>query len=193
MRLILIRHGETVENQKRLMMGSRMHGKLSEKGIMQAKKVALRLKDEKIDHIYSSDLKRAIDTANEIAKFHPNARVKSTELLREIDWGSKTNKIRTVDNTTNLKNPAHDTEALVSLQKRTKKAIDNAYKKYPKGTVLFVAHGHTNRMILANVKNDNPEKIYEYGHPNNTSVSVFEIKKGKSHKIHLLNCTKHLE
>src|SRR3989338_4842950 len=36
----------------------------------QAKKVAAHLKNEKIDFIYSSDLRRAKDTAKEIAKYH---------------------------------------------------------------------------------------------------------------------------
>ena len=48
MRLILTRHGETEENVADIIQGH-LPGKLSEKGIAQVKKVAKRLKDEKID------------------------------------------------------------------------------------------------------------------------------------------------
>ncbi len=51
MRLIITRHGETEENIAGIMMGH-LQGKLSATGIEQAKKVALRLKDEKIDFIF---------------------------------------------------------------------------------------------------------------------------------------------
>jgi len=61
MKLIIVRHGETEENKKGIVMGH-LPGKLSQEGINQIKKVALRLKDEKIDFIYSSDLTRASDT-----------------------------------------------------------------------------------------------------------------------------------
>jgi len=68
MKLILVRHGETIDNKKRLVQGHRQ-GELSDVGKEQAKKVAERLKDEKIDYIFSSDLRRAADTAKVIAKY----------------------------------------------------------------------------------------------------------------------------
>ena len=58
-------------------------GKLSSLGIEQARKLAERLKDEKIDVIFSSDLARAADTAKEIAKFHPNIPLELTKDIRE--------------------------------------------------------------------------------------------------------------
>ena len=69
MRIILVRHGETEDNKKRIIQGH-LPGKLSDKGIEQARKVANRLKNEKVDYIFSSDLDRAKSTAEEIAKFH---------------------------------------------------------------------------------------------------------------------------
>ena len=48
MKLILTRHGETIENKKGILQGQKI-GTLSKKGIKQAKKLALRLKGKKID------------------------------------------------------------------------------------------------------------------------------------------------
>lgn len=82
MRLIITRHGETEENTAGIIQGH-LPGKLSDRGIAQAKKVALRLKNEKIDAIYSSDLARTSDTAKEIAKFHPTIPIEFVKELRE--------------------------------------------------------------------------------------------------------------
>ena len=89
--LILTRHGETVLNKQGILQGH-LPGELTDEGIMQAKKLAKRLKDEKIDAIYSSDLKRAADTAKEIAKLHPDAGFHLVKELREGDSGSFTGK-----------------------------------------------------------------------------------------------------
>lgn len=69
MKLIIVRHGETEENASEIIQGHSL-GKLSKKGIEQSKKLALRLKGEKIDMIFSSDLERAKDTIKEVARFH---------------------------------------------------------------------------------------------------------------------------
>jgi probable phosphoglycerate mutase len=79
MRLIVVRHGETKENSKKILMGHR-HGTLSRKGVRQARETALRLSHEKIDIIFSSDLRRAKLTAKEIARYH-NAPIVYTKHL----------------------------------------------------------------------------------------------------------------
>ena len=94
MKLIVVRHGETEENLKGQMQGH-IPGKLTQKGIEQAKKLALRLKDKKIDVIYSSDLARASDNSKIIAEKHPDTPLIFTEKLREIsrgEWEGKTAK-----------------------------------------------------------------------------------------------------
>jgi len=86
MKLILTRHGVTEENINGILQ-SHMDGTLSKLGLEQAKKVSLRLKNEKIDYIYSSDLGRASKTAQKIAKYHKKTPIKFVKELREIDHG----------------------------------------------------------------------------------------------------------
>ena len=72
MRLIYVRHGETDINLREV-AGERVaddDAPLNAVGVEQAKKVALRLKDEKVDVNFTSPLRRAVETAKEIAKFH---------------------------------------------------------------------------------------------------------------------------
>lgn len=65
MKLYLIRHGETIWNEKGLWQGI-TDVPLNEKGREQAKKLANSL--ERVDAIYSSPLKRSLETAEEIAR-----------------------------------------------------------------------------------------------------------------------------
>ena len=64
--LIVVRHGETVWNEKGLIQGD-IDTELSPLGIRQAEAIAERLAGEKITAIYSSDLKRAYKTAEYLA------------------------------------------------------------------------------------------------------------------------------
>ena len=61
-RLILIRHGETDYNLQNRYCGF-SNPPLNNKGIWQSKRLIERLTDLRIDKIYSSDLKRAYQTA----------------------------------------------------------------------------------------------------------------------------------
>jgi len=70
MNIIIVRHGETIENRNGIIQGQRQ-GHLSKKGIAQAKSLALSLKNENIAAIYSSDLKRCKDTTKYITLYHP--------------------------------------------------------------------------------------------------------------------------
>ena len=86
-KLILVRHGESLGNANRKMLGH-TDLDLSPLGYLQAEATAKCLKDEKIDIIYSSDLIRAYNTAIPHAKMR-NLEIISSKNLREIhigDW-----------------------------------------------------------------------------------------------------------
>jgi len=188
MKLILTRHGETDGNKNKIHEGNRLHGKLSKKGKEQAKKLSERLKHEKINAIFSSDLRRAKQTLKEIAKYHKGIPIKFLKELREIDVGSFTGKKYSE---TDWNNPPKNRETYESVQKRAKKAIDKIYKKYPLGTVLFVAHSFLNKVLITIILEKDLKAIKDY-HQGNTAVNILEIREDKKHKIHLLNCIKHL-
>ena len=187
MKLILTRHGRTKGNESRINEGH-LHGELSKEGKEQVKKLALRLKDEKIDVIYSSDLRRASDTAKEIAKYHPKTQVHFTKELREGSAGDFEGKgYDEVD----WEHPPKNFESHEQIHKRVKKFADKIYRKHKNGTVLFVSHCFSNMALVAALFNESYKDMKKYRF-NNTSVSIFEIKDGGQSQIHLLNCTKHL-
>lgn len=85
MKLLLIRHGETSYNAQGLIYG---HAQipLNERGHAQAHRVGQRLKQHRIHAIYSSDLIRAMHTAEAILAHHPITLV-TDAALRELDVG----------------------------------------------------------------------------------------------------------
>jgi broad specificity phosphatase PhoE len=86
MKIFLIRHAESEINAKKVYVGSKVDTGLSKKGKEQAKKIAERLKNEKIEAIYASDLKRAKETAEAIGKHH-KIKIILDKRLREFDSG----------------------------------------------------------------------------------------------------------
>ena len=67
MKLVIVRHGETEWNVQHKVMGQ-LDSPLTAKGIQQAKAIGDRLRRLKFTSIYSSDLGRAVQTANIIAE-----------------------------------------------------------------------------------------------------------------------------
>ena len=189
MRLILTRHGETIENTQGVLQGH-LPGRLSEQGKEQAKRLAVRLKDEKIDAMYSSDLARAVDTAQEIAKFHPRASLHLTQDLREVDLGSFTGKKK---NEIDWNNRPADFETNEKIQQRAKHILEQVLHKHPNDTVVFVGHNKINRALLSVILDKTAEEIHGIEQPKNTSVYVFTITEDKKHHIHLRNDISHLE
>ncbi|MBN1375296.1 MAG: histidine phosphatase family protein [Dehalococcoidia bacterium] len=85
-KLYLIRHGETTWNQQRIIQGSGSDTDLSETGKAQAEKLGLKLQDVPLSAIYSSPLKRAMDTAGAIGRYH-NLKIISDPGLMEVHVG----------------------------------------------------------------------------------------------------------
>lgn len=85
LKLILIRHAETIWNEELRYIGS-TDLELSELGRKNASLAADYLASEKIDAIFSSDLRRAVETAAAIAAPH-ELPVTTLPELREIDFG----------------------------------------------------------------------------------------------------------
>lgn len=79
--ILIIRHGQTAWNKKKRLQG---HSDipLNEEGRLQALTLAKTLQIEPLDVIFSSDLQRARQTANEIARYH-QLTVHTDQALRE--------------------------------------------------------------------------------------------------------------
>lgn len=89
MELYAARHGETISNAEKRLAGREVDSPLTEKGIEQAKQLGETLKNLHFDAVYSSPLKRAVDTAG-IALGSPlghQYKIKLDPRLAEIGLG----------------------------------------------------------------------------------------------------------
>ena len=142
--ILLVRHGETIDNTRQIMQGQ-TQGELNEQGRGQARQVAERLAAEPIDAVVASDLHRAIQTAEIIAAPH-NLVVRTTELLRERDWGSFTG--RYIPDLRGETWP-DDIESEEALLQRALTFLKYITTTYPDKRVVAVGHGIINKAILA--------------------------------------------
>ena len=142
--ILLVRHGETVDNARQIMQGQ-TQGELNEKGREQARQVAERLAEEQVDAVVASDLHRAIQTAEYIAAQH-GLSVTTTPLLRERDWGSFTGCF-----IPDLKGKVwpDDIESEEALLLRARAFLLYILATYPEKRVVAVGHGIMNKAILA--------------------------------------------
>ena len=142
--IFLVRHGETVDNARQIMQGQ-TQGELNEKGRAQAQTVARRMAAETVDAVVSSDLRRAVQTAEIIAVQH-GLPVLTTPLLRERDWGSFTG--RYIPDLQGETWP-DDIESEETLLSRACSFLLYITATYPGKRVVAVGHGITNKAILA--------------------------------------------
>jgi probable phosphoglycerate mutase len=165
-RLLLVRHGETVDNVNQIMQGQ-TQGELTQKGVLQAEELAQQMRDEQIDIFVSSDLKRSIDTCRIIAQSH-GLPVVQTPLLRERDWGGFTGRF-----IPDLKDETwpDDIESITDLRTRAKAFLDFISEQYPGKTVLAVGHGIINKAIQAVHLGKEMREI-----PRMTNAEVREVK-----------------
>ena len=160
---ILVRYGETDWNQSRRIQGGNSDTQLNERGRQQAKRLATKLKQERIQAIYSSSLQRALDTAQAIAHYH-QLKVEIEPSLNEIDAGelegTPVDKIGDYLNqllTTMLQGESAfkmpGGESLAEVQRRAWSTIQRLVSQHPDGVIVIVSHYFVILTIICSVLN----------------------------------------
>lgn len=200
MKLIIVRHGQTEENARRLMQGQR-GGQLNLVGKEQAQRVARRLKDEKIDIAFVSDLRRAVETAQEILAYHPETPVTYSPDLRERSYGIFEGS--TVESHIHAREQSglsfHEYrpaggESFQEVQQRIARFYHQLCTAHPEDTTLVVSHGNTIAALLLHLLKKPPTvEEFRAHHPQNTALTIIECDGADVRQVHTLNCTAHLE
>lgn len=195
MTLLLIRHGETLLNVARVLQPA--DTPLSARGIAQAEALAQRLATMKVRAIVSSDLPRALRTAEAIAAA-TGAEIETTPLLQERnfgDWRGRPYDGMAVDPLTMAAAPANGESASAFAQRVAAAfalvvARRAAMAGDPGDTLAVVTHGLVIRALLAtHVQLD--AGLPQPTHLGNTSLSI--VDASTPHRVGLLNCTRHLD
>jgi probable phosphoglycerate mutase len=189
--ILLIRHGETALNVARILQPA--DTPLSERGIAQADALARRLAPMNIRAIVSSDLPRALRTAQAIAATTA-APIETTPLLQERnfgDWRGLGYDDLPANPLTMVGSPPGGESTLV-FEQRVAEAFAHLLVRQSMqgGTIAVVTHGLViGAMLNAHVRL--AAGMQRPGHLGNTSLSVIDATA--PHAVSLLNCTRHLD
>lgn len=158
LRLLIIRHGQTQWN-----LESRNQGhadiELNDTGVSQAKQIAEALRNETIDALYASDMKRTVATANEI-KLQSNVEVIQDVRLRERDYGTWEGKTHEEIERTDAEvlrayranptiNRSGGAETGIDVFMRAAYFLSDVLKRHKEGTIAIVTHGGTGSALIA--------------------------------------------
>lgn len=172
---------------------------LNERGREQARRVGERLAKEKIHIIYSSDLQRALATAQEIAAHHKNP-LELDPLLRERHVGilegqpiHPDDNIGNSQKTTDRHKRPGGGESIHDVKIRAKQWLDQAKKKHANDTIVAVGHGLFLFLLLEVAIEDGADTTREDFLLNNASITVLNVHQTGRAKIIHVNDTSHLE
>jgi broad specificity phosphatase PhoE len=153
--ILLVRHGETQWNAEEIFRG-RIDIGLNETGIKQAALLAEHLSHIKIEAVYSSPRKRALDTAEAIAVHH-NLDVEIAPGLIDLDYGEwqglSLQEVKDKYEKLYAEWAAHPDrfkvpggEGLDDVRERAVNMVNTVIDKY-KGTVVLVSHRVVNKVL----------------------------------------------
>ena len=206
-KLILIRHGESEGNVDRKFCGFQ-DVKLTEKGIWQAKRLAQRLREVKMDAVYCSDLLRARQTA-EIVFRNRGIDIIMCPGLKEMNFGvwegytfeevkSKFGYgeyFHSWPENIDIKAIIPQGESIIKLNERAMKALNEILDKHKTKendeSIAIVCHGGTIRVILSNALNIDLDKIWNIGQ-DSTALNVINYYDHTAF-VSLVNDAAHLE
>ena len=185
MELLIVRHGETLWNDKGLLQGQK-DIELNENGREMARKLAGKLKDIPIDVVYSSPLKRAYETAS-LAIGDRDIPIETDDRIKEIsfgecegvnyrEWKTPESPYNSFFTSPDRYNPPKEGETLNEVIERAtdfvKNVIETNAGKYDR--VMVVAHGALNKGMMCYLENHGPETFWGDGLQNNCEATVFE-------------------
>lgn len=202
----LVRHGETTWNVERRFQGQ-LDVELSRTGLAQAEAVAgwLAAQPVSFSAIYSSDLKRAVQTAQVIGKrlglipeLHSDLRelhagewqgLLDTEIEAQFpgqlaEWSAKVNTFSTPGG-----------ESIPKVQQRVFANYNRIVVQHPGDAIIIVSHGAALTALLAAMHDWDLVETWQSrrNRLHNTGVTVVALDHEKSeHELLLLNSSEHL-
>ncbi|MBI5427928.1 MAG: histidine phosphatase family protein [Nitrospinae bacterium] len=193
-RVYLIRHGEVL-NAREPCFNGHYDIALSPRGIDQVQKVAEALEGKPVSKVYSSDLQRAYESARIVGKPRGQEPVAFPELreicmglwegltAREVDRrypGELERRLKDVETFC-----AEGGETFAQLQDRVIPKFQEIVGNHPGDSVVVVAHGGVNRVILSRVLGLPARHIFRI-RQDYATVNIIQYRDGDS-VVELMN------
>lgn len=198
--LYLIRHGKSVANEKGIIQGRKDYP-LSVAGQIQAKLLGEYFASKTIDYLYSSDLTRAMDTANAIGSHQPLDAMK-WDKIREIGLGPLEGKTKQEiylqypqlsDSCSILTTGLPETESVPEITERCQYVLEQLLIGHMRHQVALVSHGGFISIFLMYLMFG--EKWNDVHRPfviGNTGVSKIEFSENEKPIFRYINSNVHL-
>jgi broad specificity phosphatase PhoE len=187
MTLIFVRHGLSRGNELRVAQGWSDYP-LSDRGRQQAEAVAARLALMDASALYSSDLKRASETA-EIVAARSGLTVVPREGLRERRFGEgegltwKQITERWGEDLRVGTGVVPGEERTAAFRERVGREVDLLAERHSEDVAVCVTHGGTISVVVAHVLGLPPDE-YPAVHTDNCSLTTIELQRGQ----HVISC-----
>lgn len=185
-KLILVRHALTVDNQKSRLSGH-IDSSISEEGKEQIDKITNYLKDFDIDKIYTTTSSRTKDTVKKLSELK-SIEIIEKESLKEISFGDfeglTFDEIKDkypkefqdmIEKGYEYKYP--NGESLIDSYNRVCIELDNIISNNDNRTILICSHGGTIRNIITYLIS-NSYKYHWNFKIDNGSVTILEVQDG---------------
>ena len=185
-KLILVRHALTVDNQKSRLSGH-IDSSISEEGKEQIDKITNYLKDFDIDKIYTTTSSRTKDTVKKLSELK-SIEIIEKESLKEISFGDfeglTFDEIKDkypkefqdmIEKGYEYKYP--NGESLIDSYNRVCIELDNIISNNDDRTILICSHGRTIRNIITYLIS-NSYKYHWNFKIDNGSVTILEVQDG---------------
>ena len=175
--LLLVRHGQSTWNAAGLMQGQTAHVPLSDLGHSQARGAAAELAPLRPGALVSSDLHRAVQTA-EHCMAATGRRFTTTPALREQGYGvlegRPSRELWDVVDWTDVHWSAEGGESLAQLHERVAAYLSDLQAAPPADVVALVTHGDTIRAAQAVAAGQGPDAMPAVTPPNG-SITRLEL------------------
>jgi probable phosphoglycerate mutase len=198
-KIYLIRHGQTEFNRLGIVQGSGVDASLNDTGRQQAELFWKRYQDYPFDVVYTSALKRSIESVQSfIDRGVPH---RSRPQLNEISWGEMDGKAATGSDKNqywdlidqwkkgNINYSLWGGESPALVQQRQLDVIQE-WKTGEEKAVLVCMHGRAIRILLSTLLQTPLQAMDQYEH-SNLCLYVLELKDGKF-RLEIANDVAHM-
>ncbi len=192
-KIYLIRHGQTDYNKNSVVQGSGIDSELNELGRAQAEAFYHQYKDVAFDKVYTSALKRSIQSVHKfIEKGLPHEKHTG---LNEINWGDKEGQKITPEGDAyyfhmleewrkgNVSLPIQGGESPQDVFDRQKPVLDLILSRPEESNILICMHGRAMRVLLCMMLNYPIQEMDRFEHQNlclytlNYTGSMFQVER----------------
>jgi broad specificity phosphatase PhoE len=198
----MVRHGATVLSAEDRFAGA-TDVELSDEGREQTRRLAERLRDEKITAVYASPLGRTVETARILAQPH-KLEVQTRDGLREINhghWEQLTRREvekRFPEEAAEWEKDPYTFAPLggesgLAVTARALPVLIELVREHPGQCILVVSHKATIRLLLSSLLGFDPRRYRDSLDQKPAALNIVDFKEPARSRLTLFNDTSHYD